>query len=103
MSPVGAIRLLYELLLVLALIPSFGFVVHYSIVYPWWRSEIGRHIVAFSSSIGALLLHSLIAFLFPTWPGRNWIRLALFIALIVVIWWRWVVFIRVRKEDRNHG
>lgn len=101
MSTTGLGRLIYQVLIVVALLPSFGFIVHYSLVYRWWRNEMGRHIVAFSGCVGAFLAFFTVSFFFPTWPGRDWVRFALFLFLVVVIWWRWIVFIRVRRQDHR--
>jgi hypothetical protein len=101
MSTTGVGRVIYETLILVALFGSVGFIVHYSLVYSWWRDEVGRHIVAFSGCVGAFLLFFTVSFFFPAWPGRDWVRFALFLFLVGVIWWRWIVFIRVRRQDRR--
>lgn len=98
MSP--AVRLFYEIVLLLMIVGSGGFLVHYSLVYPWWRNEYGRHIVAFSGVVTAFLIYFLIFTFFPQLPWRTPIRLTLFVILGVVIWQRWFVFVRTRKRER---
>jgi hypothetical protein len=94
----------YLALLILGALGCLGFIVHYSLSYPWWRSEEGRNLVAFSSIVLAFLVFFLSGFdpsRTPPLAGfqvRDWFRFGLFVLLDSLIWWRWAMFARIRRR-----
>lgn len=81
------------------------FVFLYHRAYRWWRNEFGRHLVAFSASLGLFLTYYCVLAVWPSMPWRVGIRTALFTLFALVIVWRLVLFGRVSvaldKNDRS--
>lgn len=88
-------------LLAIGLLGCWAFVYRYVRTYKWWNNEFGRHLIAFSSCLGAFLTFYAVMAVWPELPGRGAIRLVLFTALVAVIVWRLVLFERIKRaEDR---
>ncbi|OLE27966.1 MAG: hypothetical protein AUG44_08740 [Actinobacteria bacterium 13_1_20CM_3_71_11] len=101
MDVLPQLRVVFEVLLVVGALASWGFVIRYTATYRWWETEIGRHLISWSSVVGAFLTYYVLVFIWPTIPGRMWIRLFLFVALIAVIVWRLVMFERLRWRSKK--
>lgn len=87
------------------IVACWSFVALYSFNHRWWHNDIGRHLVALSACLGALLtFYGLLTF-WPDMPYRDVIRMVLFVSLIVVINQRLWVFGRYelarKREQRN--
>lgn len=98
-------RVLVYLLLGEGIVACWAFVVLYSLSFRWWRNAVGRHLVALSACLGALLsFYGLLVF-WPDLPGKDAIRGVLFLSLIAVINQRLWVFGRYdlarRREQRR--
>lgn len=85
-------RLLVYLLLGEGIVACWTFVILYSINHKWWHNDIGRHLVALSSCLGAFLTYYGLLVFWPDMPWRDEIRTVLFVALIAVINQRLWVF-----------
>lgn len=85
------------------IVGCWAFVYRYVRTYRWWRNEFGRHLVAFSASLGLLLTYVGVLWVYPDLPGRNVIRLVLFSSLIAVIVWRLVLFERVKRAEKREA
>lgn len=111
MSTIAALPLglkLYTLaLLVISCAGCWLFVVLYHRAYKWWTNEFGRHLVAFSASLGLFLTYYVVLAMWPGMPEglRLWARTGLFTLLTAVIVWRLVLFGRVSLAQRRalHG
>jgi tetrahydromethanopterin S-methyltransferase subunit E len=82
----------------------WAFVILYSIKHAWWHNDFGRHLVALSSCLGLFLTYYGMLVFWPELPGKNVIRMVLFVALIVVINQRLWVFGRyeqARKREKK--
>jgi hypothetical protein len=92
----------YKTLLIIGAVACWGFTFRYVTKFKM-TTDIGRHLVAMSTVVGAFLTYSAIATIWPGVPGRVWIRTVLFIALVVTLVWRWVMFERLlRKIDKEN-
>lgn len=69
----------------------FVIVYHWKTRGDWWRNPGGRHVMQFTANLGALLTLIVAARLWPDYPGRAWVTLGLFGALVVQILWRCVL------------
>ena len=79
------------------------FVTLYTWRSPWWRSEMGRHVVAFTAALGFLEGVYFARFAVGDWPWRHEL-LALGLALVVLAtWWRVLLFERVWRESRKRS
>ena len=91
----------YEALLFVGAFSCWGFIFRYVTKFKM-STPIGRHLVAMSAIVGAFLTYAAIATIWPGAPGRVWIRTILFIALVVALVLRWVMFERLlRKIDKE--
>jgi hypothetical protein len=101
-------RVLVYVLLGEGICACWAFVILYSFNHKWWHNDIGRHLVALSACLGTLLsFYGLLVF-WPTMPGRDVIRMVLFVSLIAVINQRLWVFgrydlARRREQKRRVG
>lgn len=73
------------------------FMASYAILAPWWRSETGRNIMTLTAGVTGLALLRCMTFIFGDgYPGQTALRLALFAAIAVAIWWRWCLLLRAQ-------
>ena len=83
---------------------SFIFVVVYWIIAPWWRSEVGRHLMSFEASM-ALITAYLVAVNFG-WldprTGQYYVRLVIYGVLFLLVLWRISILIRAQRRNRIH-
>jgi hypothetical protein len=49
----------------LATIACLAFIVTYHAKAPWWRSDIGRNLMAFAAAVGLLCTYTVLASLYP--------------------------------------
>jgi hypothetical protein len=95
------IRVVYIALLVIGIVSGAAFVVRYMTTYRWWASELGRHLVGFTSALTLVLGVSFLSWAWPMLPGRVYIGMSLFTLLIAALVWRWFMFERLRRKDRR--
>lgn len=81
------------------------FMATYHLLAPWYRSEVGRNIMAFMGCNQMLLalgvLQMLVGGMAPApWSWFNVLRAAAFAGLGVVVWWRWSLLIRAQRDGR---
>jgi hypothetical protein len=80
------------------------FVVTYHVRVTWWRSEVGRNLMALAAAIGALFLYTVLASL---WPGGclamvlRWVRTALALAIAAVMVQRTRMLLKAQREHRD--
>jgi len=77
----------------------WAFVGLYGWLRPWYQSELGRHVIAFSASVGLFFTLYLILAIWPEFPGRSIIRLVLLVLLVSVCVWRLVIFLKTLVKD----
>lgn len=93
-------------LMIAALAACITFVTVYWTTAPWWRSEWGRHTMAFVASLGLLVGLILTYRVFGDYPGRRQLLLVSFAALTLLLWQRVYLVIRAQRpptEDRDPG
>ena len=64
----------------------------------WRRTAAGRHLMAFTATLGALLTWIIVARVWPDWPARRVVSLLLFAALVGQVVWRCVLLHRAQHE-----
>jgi hypothetical protein len=100
------IRLLGNALLLVSAALATGFVVVYLSVAQWWRSEMGRHLIAFNAVIAAVLWLSVVRVFVPGSADLvwfNWLRLVVFAGVPVVLGWRLWMLIKVQMLRRGRA
>lgn len=78
-------------------VPAAAFVVLYAARSPWWRSGMGRHLMAFVGTLVVLLGLVLLGWIVGPLPRIVWVvGLA---PLPVVVWWRLWLLLRAQRRD----
>ncbi|MGW3992344.1 putative phage holin [Amycolatopsis sp. NPDC004772] len=95
------LRGVYIGLLSFGALGSWLFVVRYMISFKWWSTELGRHMITFSANVGAWFTYFLAVIIWPDLPGKTAIRTVLFIVLVFAVWWRVVMFERLRRKPKG--
>lgn len=72
------------------------FLARYTLTRPWYLSEMGRHLVAFSTAVFLFFTLYLMLAIWPNFPGRGGIRFGLLILLVSAVVWRTIIF---EKQD----
>lgn len=85
---------------------SWTFVIGYTILAPWWRSRMGRHLFSFGAMIAGLLTLIIVTGLLGhDYPGREYVRLTCYLVLAVMLWRHVYLLvttqIRAAREDRR--
>lgn len=81
---------------------SVVFAVTYHLRARWYRSEVGRHVMAMSTAVGALGLYTVIV---AIWPGHDllldilrWARTAVVAAVALLLAQRTRMVIRAQRQ-----
>jgi len=95
----AGVRLAGNVLIILsAVITSASVAMHTRV--PWWRSEMGRHLMAYMAVMAAVLDLSTIKILFGDTAGFALLRLIVFIGVPLVMAWRlWLQIKAQRRPD----
>lgn len=86
---------------VMMAIGSNLFVILYSVLARFWKTESGLHIFLFMLTVSLILDHSAIILVFGRYPGSAWVRAFLYPALGAIILWRVLILIRVQLLARR--
>jgi membrane protein implicated in regulation of membrane protease activity len=97
-SPIWSV--VFTILIVVELVGCGLFVGLYTRTWPWWRNEMGRYTVAFSSCLLLFMLYYVLRSL-KLLPQSIWVQLFLFITLVGVTYWQLILFLRIRREQRR--
>lgn len=81
-----------------AFVADTAFVVHYSLVAPWWRGPIGRTLVVMSACLALIYAWTLVIYIWPHVPLRSQIRDAIFTLITGVTVWRYVALVRAATD-----
>jgi hypothetical protein len=95
------LQVVYYFLLGVGALAGWGFVIRYMMTFKWYTTELGRHLITFSTCVSAWFLYFLIILIWPDLPGKTAIRTILFVALDFAIVWRLVMFERLRRNPKN--
>lgn len=95
------LQVVYFALLAAGVLAGWAFVYRYMRTYRWWKTELGRHLITFSSCLAAFETYYLLVLIFPDLPGKTAIRTALFVVLTAAIVWRLWMFERIRRNPRG--
>lgn len=73
------------------------FVLFYHLRYKWWKNTVGRHMMSFMGGLTAILDLSLIAWFWPDMPGREEIRILVWVLIPFLFTWRLVLLLTVKQ------
>jgi hypothetical protein len=90
------VRALSGFLLVAAFLGGLNFVITYQVLARWWRTEVGRTMMAFALCETAVLGLSVLALAFGDFWGRQALSLLAFCGFTAVSWWRWLVLLKAQ-------
>lgn len=102
MSP-DTIVLLDKILIFLTCPAAFGFPIWYHLKLRWQQSEMGRHVMGYSAAVALLYFQALVGIFWPMYPGSIYAGLLLAVAMMIVIWWRVIVFVHIRREAEREA
>lgn len=87
---------------ILATVACFGFAIVYHVRVTWWKSEMGRNLMALAVVLGALCLYTAIGTFFPSvLTPLRWVHVGIALGIAVVMTWRTHIFLRTQREFRN--
>lgn len=92
-------RVLAGVLLVAAFLGGLNFVISYHVLARWWRSEVGRTMMAFAMCETAVLGLSVLVMTFGDFWGREALSLLAFVAFTAVSWWRWLTLLKAQLPE----
>lgn len=102
MSP---LRVVGDALVVSAAVLAVAFCVLYHLVAPWWRSELGRHIMTYSAVVAAVLTLSVVRMIGGASLDTPWfgvLRLVVFGGVPAALLWRIVILLRIQRRGGRH-
>lgn len=85
----------------LALLPLIGFVVVYSTRSPWRSTWIGIALLLQKVLLTLLVIVILIGLFWPEMPGREIIRLVVFLACVVTFWLDFIQALVIQHRARH--
>ena len=85
----------------LATVGANLFVILYSILARFWRTESGLHIFSFMLVVALIMDNAAVLLNFGPYPGALWVRAVLYPALGTVIFWRVFILVRVQVAYRR--
>jgi hypothetical protein len=80
---------------------AVGFPLWYQWRIHWQRSPVGQHIMAYSSVVALLYLTTLLQFTSIPVIVLMWLSLVLTVLLMVVVWWRVIIFVWIYRNSRK--
>lgn len=95
------LNLIHRIMLVAALGGGVAFVASYQLLARWWRTVVGRSMMAFAVSETLLLTTAVTAWLWPQLPQRRILGVAAFGLFVVVSWWRVIALWRAQLRRRD--
>lgn len=82
---------------------ALAFVALYGLLAPWWRSPVGRHMMAFMVVLAGILLYGSIVPLLGLSPvQRLWSRVVAFTLFSAVVWWRVWLVVALQVENLKY-
>jgi hypothetical protein len=100
-SLTGFPRLTWHVLCTWVFVGSWAFPVMYAIDNKWKNSEMGRHLMTFSSSVAFGVSAYMSRMIWGDYPGRAVVMFSAMILLVGSTWWRAVIFLRARRGERR--
>lgn len=93
--------LVISVLTILAAVPAVGFLALYSRM-PWWRSQVGRGVMIQSIALAELIGMGVLRVFFGThYAWREFLILAVYMQLVIGLWFMFIALLVVRRKDRN--
>lgn len=88
--------------LVYATVPAaVGFPVWYHLKLHWNSSPMGRHVMGYSVVVGLLYASTLVQMWWPTRAFQLYGNLVLTALMLIVVWWRVIVFVSIYRTTRR--
>lgn len=88
---------LRDIVTIIGWIPAVFFPVWYHLRIKWRDTEMGRHVMAYSCVVAMAYTSGVIRVFLRDYPGENLVRLGLNVLMIIVVWWRPIVFLHLRR------
>lgn len=93
--------LLSRVLLIAAFVGGLTFVVTYQITARWWRSDVGRNMMAFVAAETLILGTGVWALAFGDSAARRVVAVVAFGLFVATSWWRSVTLLKAQLRNRR--
>lgn len=81
---------------------AWTFVIGYSLLARWWRTEVGRHMWTWGAMVALLLTLIIVTHLLGRdYPGHDAVRIGCYGLLAVMIWRQVVLLVRLQIRRRR--
>jgi hypothetical protein len=95
-----SVRLIGNVLVVIAILPAVLSVVVYGRV-PWWRSTTGRQLMAMMFSIAVILTFAGIGLWYRNEGWFQLLRIAVFGLFVITMYWQLVLLVKAQWRGRD--
>lgn len=75
-----------DVVMLVALAGAMTFTVSYALFFNWRKTPAGRSLMYFVISLDAWAIQSFLSRMDPTYPGREWVRLIVYIGIALTVW-----------------
>jgi hypothetical protein len=101
MDVIDLYPILYKTIVCCTAPAAIGFPIWYHLRLRWQDSPMGRHVMGYSVVVGLLYLTTILRVFFPGLLAQRVITLLLAVGMLVVVWWRVFVFVRIYHQTRD--
>lgn len=100
MDVIDLYPILYKTIVCCTAPAAVGFPIWYHLRLRWQDNAMGRHVMGYSVVVALLYLTTILRVFFPGLPLQRVITLCLAIGMLVVVWWRVFVFVRIYHQTK---
>lgn len=97
--------LAFRIVLISGFISLVAWIAIYSAMAEWWKSAIGRTLVAKTVLIALMFIPSILALFFKLNRADSyiagWVDVTLIGLVTPVMWWRTIVWLKISRSDRR--
>lgn len=97
----GAWLVIYYILILSGWLAAFGFTLGFGVLTRWWKTEQGIHLFSYGLAITFAMTLISLRLVFGDFSGRAFVSMVCVFALVSVLWWRFVLFIRSYIRGRK--
>lgn len=91
----------YKVVMCLTAPAAIGFPIWYHLRLRWQANPMGQHIMGYSVVVALLYIVTLLRVFFPGLPAQRAITFTLAVLMMIVVWWRVIVFVTIYHQTRN--
>lgn len=99
------LQIIGDALVVFTAALAWAFVIMYHWMAPWWRSQVGWHVMTYSAVVAAVLTLSVVRMIGGASLDTPWfavVRLVVFAGVPLAIGWRIAILWRAQRRGGGH-